>query len=268
MQSALDAGDLRGRLVTPNGPFAGLDVVASTGSTNRDLAARASAAPDRTVLIAEQQTAGQGRMHRQWASPPGTGLYLSILLRPGLPQRALAWLTLLAGVALVRTSRWAGADAVLKWPNDLLLGPEHRKGAGVLAEVVDGAVVLGIGLNVLPLPDDVPLGPGGLAPTSLSGAGAAKLDRVDLAVHLLTECADLEAAFRASGGDAVACGLHNEYLRYCATVGERVRVQITSGDLVGTAIGVDRDGTLLLRDDAGAEHQVSAGDVVHLRAVS
>ncbi len=175
-------------------------------------------------------------------------------------------MTQLAGVALVRTARWAGADAVLKWPNDLLLGPDRRKGAGTLAEVIGDAVVLGMGLNVLPLPDDVPLGPGGLAPTSLADAGATTLDRTEIAVRLLTELDTLEAAWRAAGGDPVAGG-HDSYLACCATIGRRVRVELPDRELVGEATGVASDGSLLVTGDDGAAHQISAGDVVHLGRV-
>jgi BirA family biotin operon repressor/biotin-[acetyl-CoA-carboxylase] ligase len=250
--------------------YAAVDVVPTTTSTNTDLvqAARRGAA-DRTVLIADQQTAGQGRRSRAWTSPPGTGLYLSVLLRPdGVPQAGLSWLTVLAGVALVRTARWAGAAAALKWPNDLLLGAGQRKGAGVLAEAGADVVVLGIGLNILPLPADVPLGPGGLAPTSLAEAGATRLDRTDIAACLLTELDRLERAWRASAGDPEADGVRGEYIGYCATVGRRVRVELPGSTLTGTATGIDVDGSLLLTTDDGTSHSVSAGDVVHLRSVT
>jgi BirA family biotin operon repressor/biotin-[acetyl-CoA-carboxylase] ligase len=252
------------------GRYGTVSVVASTASTNADLVAAANdGAADRTVLIAERQTAGQGRRSRGWASPAGTGLYLSVLLRPeSVPATRLAWLTLLAGVALVRTARGAGAPAALKWPNDLLLGPDHRKGAGVLAEVSGGAVVLGIGLNVLPLPPDVPLGPGGLAATSLADAGATELDRTTIAVHLLTELAGLEDTWRAAAGDPTAGGAYDEYTAYCATVGQHVRVELPARVLTGTGTGIDQDGSLRLRTDDGTTHSVSAGDVVHLRPVT
>lgn len=263
----LDAAALRAALVAPTGPYAALDVVEATGSTNADLAAAArGGGRDRTVLLAELQTDGQGRRSRRWASPAG-GLYLSVLLRPGVPAARFGALTLLAGVALVRTARWAGAQAALKWPNDLLLGPDLAKGAGVLAEADAGAVVLGIGLNVAPLTDEVPSGPGGLAATSLADAGATRLDRTELAVALLTELAALEDAWRAAGGDPVASGLLAEYRVCCATLGRRVRVELAAGELVGTADRLGADGTLVLRADDGAEHPVSAGDVVHLRPV-
>ncbi|HEY1571423.1 MAG TPA: biotin--[acetyl-CoA-carboxylase] ligase [Pseudonocardiaceae bacterium] len=254
------------RLRSLVGTYAAVDVVPSVASTNASLvtAAREGAA-DRTVLIAERQTAGQGRRSRDWASPAGTGLYLSVLLRPGLPAARLSWLTLLAGVAVVRTARWAGAEAVLKWPNDLLLGPERRKGAGILAEVTQDAVVLGIGLNVLPLPADVPLGPGGLAPTSLAEAGATETDPTALAVRLLTELAGLEDTWRRSGGDPAAGGAHEEYTGYCATIGRRARVELPGATVTGTVTGVDPDGGLLLHADDGSDQVFSAGDVVHLR---
>ncbi|HEX3778249.1 MAG TPA: biotin--[acetyl-CoA-carboxylase] ligase [Pseudonocardiaceae bacterium] len=269
----LDQATLRARLLAPNGPYAALDVVERTGSTNTDLAfaARHDAA-DRTVLIAEQQTAGQGRRSRQWTSPPGGGLYLSVLLRPGdVPPVRLSWLTLLAGVALVRVANWAGATgAGLKWPNDLLLGPEARKAAGVLAEVSDqrgNAVVLGMGINVLPLPEDVPLGAGGLAATSFAEAGARQLDRTELAVRLLTELATLDDAWRAADGNPFASGLHEEYRQHCVTFGSRVRVELggISADIEGVASYLEGDGTLVVRTDDGTDHSVSAGDVVHLR---
>lgn len=261
MPTPVDADRLRAAV--PAYPV--IDVVPTTTSTNADLAAAARAgAADRTVLIADEQTAGQGRRSRSWVSPPGAGLYVSLLLRPGVPAARLSWLTMLAGVAVVRTARWSGVDAVLKWPNDLLLGPERRKGAGILAETSGAAVVLGIGLNVLPLPADVPLGPGGLAPTSLADEGAHTLDRTEIAVHLLTELAALETSWRRSGGDPVAGG-YSDYVGYCATVGQQVRVELPDAEIVGTAVDVDLDGHLLVRTEDGAVHPVSAGDVVHLR---
>jgi BirA family biotin operon repressor/biotin-[acetyl-CoA-carboxylase] ligase len=221
------------------------------------------------VLIAEEQTAGQGRQARTWTSPPGSGLYLSVLLRPAeVPGARLSWLTLLAGVALVRTASWAGATgASLKWPNDLLLG--GRKAAGVLAGVgAPNTVVLGMGLNVLPLPVDVPLGAGGLAATSLAESGAIKLDRTAIAAKLLTELAALDDAWRAAEGDAVAAGLYDEYRTSCGTFDQEVRVELNgSSTIEGTAVRLAEDGTLVVRT-SGGEREVSAGDVVHLRATS
>ncbi|HEX7302212.1 biotin--[acetyl-CoA-carboxylase] ligase [Lentzea sp.] len=265
MTTAL-ADALRAKLVAPNGPYAALDVVESTPSTNADLAA-ASDAADRTVLIALEQTAGQGRRGRSWSSPVG-GLYVSVLFRPaGVSPAKLPWLNLIAGLALVRVAQSVGVEAALKWPNDLLLGSSAGKGAGILSEITaDGAVVVGIGLNVAKLPAGVEPAPGGLAPTSLEDQGAAELDREELAFRLLVELAGLEGVWRKNGGDAVESGVLEEYLEHSATVGSRVRVELSGGvQLEGVAQRIEPDGTLTVRAADGLEHGVSAGDVVHLR---
>src|SRR5882762_725474 len=139
---------LRRALVVPDGLWTAIEVRAETGSTNADVAeaARAGAA-EGLVVVAERQRAGRGRQGRQWESPPRAGLAVSVLLRPQTPTGRYGWLPLLAGVALVETVRRLGElDAVLKWPNDLLIA--ERKCAGILAEAAAGAVVVGIGLNV------------------------------------------------------------------------------------------------------------------------
>jgi BirA family transcriptional regulator, biotin operon repressor / biotin---[acetyl-CoA-carboxylase] ligase len=264
MTTALDAEELRSRLVAPNGPYAALDVVESTASTNADLAS--SSAADRTVLIALEQTAGQGRRGRSWASPAG-GLYVSVLFRPDVAPAKLPWLNLIAGLALVRVAQSVGVEATLKWPNDLLLGAGPGKGAGILSEITaDGAVVVGMGLNVAKLPDGVEPAPGGLAPTSLEDQGAAELDRGELAFRLLVELAGLEGVWRKNGGDAVESGVLEEYQEHSSTLGQNVRVELSGGVHVeGTAQRIEPDGTLVVRGTDGVDHGVSAGDVVHLR---
>ena len=265
MPEPLDPDRLRAALI---GPYAQVDVVESTGSTNADLreAARAGG-KDRTVLFAEEQTAGQGRRARYWVSPPRTGLYVSVLLRPDVPPHRIPWITLLAGTALVRTARDLGVDAALKWPNDLLVGPS--KCAGVLAEADDGVVVLGMGLNVAALPDDVPPGAGGLPATSLEQQGATSTDRTEIAIELLRNLAQLDDLWRQERGDPIASGLHAEYRKHCSTLGKRVRIELP-GDrqLIGTAVEVDADGQLVVRADDGTRHSVHAGDVVHLRSAA
>jgi BirA family biotin operon repressor/biotin-[acetyl-CoA-carboxylase] ligase len=165
----LDAATLRDALV---GPWAQLDVVERTGSTNADLMAAAmDGAPDRSVLVADYQEAGRGRLTRNWVAPPGSGIAVSVLLRPeGVPPSRFGWLPLLAGLAVLDTVRaCTDAPSGLKWPNDLLLGTERRKVAGILAEVADPvrpAVVVGIGLNVSAAPPDQP------GATSLAEEGA------------------------------------------------------------------------------------------------
>ena len=266
----IDAGRLRSELT---GSYADIDVVPSTGSTNADLlAAAAGGAPDRTVLIAGEQTAGVGRRARSWASPKGTGIYLSVLLRPREVAFAdIGSLAIVAGLAAMDLTSGLGVDAALKWPNDVLAGPDRGKCAGILAEAVAGdelAVVLGIGLNVSPLGQDVPSAPGGLRPTSLAEHGASTTDRTEIAVRLLAALADRESRWRAARGNLGEAGLLEDYRARCDTLGQEVRV-VLPGDksLIGTAEDVDSSGQLIVVSGDGRRHTVFAGDVVHLRAV-
>ncbi|KAA5833693.1 biotin--[acetyl-CoA-carboxylase] ligase [Saccharopolyspora hirsuta] len=270
----LDGGRLRARLVD-DGPYAALDVVTVTGSTNTDLAAAAGrGAADRTVLIAEEQQAGRGRMQRQWTSPRGRGLFVSVLLRPDVPQSTVSWLPLIAGVALAETvQRTTGVRASLKWPNDLLLGSgeEWLKAAGILGEAVAGpdglALVLGMGINVLQERDELPRGAGGLPATSLAAEGA-EVDREEFAVALLTAFAEADDRWRAASGDVVGSGLLDRYRQLCSTVGQQVRVELGPDEqLRGVATDIDAEGRLVVRAESGRTTAVSAGDVVHVRRV-
>ena len=259
---------LRRALVVPAGPYAALDVVGSVSSTNTVLAAAARAgAPDRTVLIAEHQTAGRGRAARSWVAPARSGLMLSVLLRPTeVPQSRWGWLPLLAGVALCRTvSRLGELPAALKWPNDLLLGAGRGKAAGILAEVLPGpAVVIGIGLNVTLQPDDLPV-PGA---TSLVIEQAGCTDRDPLLRGLLRALDSEVRQWCEHEGDPVASGLREAYQQHCATLGTQVRVELPGqAALMGTAVDVDAGGRLVVLS-GGQRRALSAGDVTHVRAVT
>ncbi|HEX2773532.1 MAG TPA: biotin--[acetyl-CoA-carboxylase] ligase [Micromonosporaceae bacterium] len=272
---------LQRALVTPHGPWRRLVLKAETGSTNADaVAAAISGEPEGLVVVADQQTAGRGRLGRTWISPPRAGLATSVLLRPGqadpgcgwpaAPATSYGWLPLLAGVALVAAvDRLAGLDATLKWPNDLLVA--DAKCGGILAEVVPGgngtppAVVVGIGLNVTLRRDELPTTPTGLPATSLQLAGAEATDRDPLLRALLRELFARYDRWRTAGADPQACGLRDAYLRSCATVGREVRVLLPNGEeLTGTASTVDADGRLVVRA-GGRDRAVAAGDLVHLR---
>jgi BirA family biotin operon repressor/biotin-[acetyl-CoA-carboxylase] ligase len=256
---------LRRALVVPRGPYTALDVVDEAGSTNADLAAAArSGAGDRTVLIAEHQSAGRGRGDRSWQAPPRSGLALSVLLRPAqVPPARWGWLPLLAGVALCEVVADLGqVDATLKWPNDLLLGPRRAKAAGILAEVVGGAVVLGIGLNVSMRAGELPVPQA----TSLAIEGAACTDRELLVGALLRRLDEEVRRWSFRGGDAGASGLREAYRARCSTLGQQVRVELSGhGALLGTAVDIDGEGRLVL-DTRGVRQAVSAGDITHLRA--
>ena len=264
----LDATALRAALVAPAGDWASLDVVSSTGSTNADLmaAARAGAA-DRSVLIAEHQDAGRGRHARVWSSPARAGLSLSVLLRTaGVSLTELGWLPLLTGVAVADAlRRVAQVDVTLKWPNDVLI--DGRKLGGILAEVAstgpEPVVVVGLGLNVSLRADELPVP----TATSLVLASAACTDRGPVLRAVLRELATREHAWRAVGGDPIRSGLVADYRARCSTLGRDVLVTLPQDRaLAGRAVDIDESGRLLVRDEAGTEHAVGAGDVTHLRA--
>ncbi|GGM32349.1 biotin--[acetyl-CoA-carboxylase] ligase [Dactylosporangium sucinum] len=254
---------LRRALVVPGGFWTDLRVVEETGSTNADVAALASeGAPEGLVLVAERQTAGRGRLGRQWESPPRAGLALSILLRPPVPPSRLGWLPLLAGVALAESvRRVARLDAYLKWPNDLLLQGD-RKTAGILAEGVGDAVVIGIGLNTTLREHELPRPHA----TSLALAGAASADRDPLLRALLRSFQEVYRQWCDAAGDPSASGLREAYLFHCGTIGRRVNATLPGGtSLTGIATGIDDDGRLQVTDALGVVRAVAAGDVVHVR---
>jgi BirA family biotin operon repressor/biotin-[acetyl-CoA-carboxylase] ligase len=272
-ENNLDVLSLREQLVAPNGPYAALDLVASTGSTNADLLAAADdGAADRTVLIADEQTEGRGRRSRTWASPPGSGVYLSVLVRPSnVPPARLGTLSLVAGLALMHAAQQtAEIDAVLKWPNDLLVGADRTKAAGVLSEVVPDAAgqaaVVGVGMNITAPPEGAEAGPGGLAPGSFAEAGAKVTDRTALTASFLRAFVEMEAAWRLNDGDVERSGVLTGYREACGTIGQRVRAELPDGAaLTGVAVDVDAEGQLLIKLDDGTPKAVSAGDIVHLR---
>jgi BirA family biotin operon repressor/biotin-[acetyl-CoA-carboxylase] ligase len=254
----LDATRLRAAL-EPR--WARVDVVAATGSTNADLLAD-GAAPDRSLLVAEHQIAGRGRLDRTWTSPAGAGLTFSALFRPRVPVVQWSWVPLLAGVALAEAVRaHTGVDAVLKWPNDLLVA-DGGKLAGVLVQTAGDVVVVGIGLNVDLDGDELPAP----AATSLRLAGAGPADRTALLVDIARALDTRVAHWAENAGDAEASGLARSYRSLCTTLGREVRVEL-AGDAVvtGEAIDVDAAGRLVVRDNLAGARSIGAGDVAHVR---
>jgi BirA family biotin operon repressor/biotin-[acetyl-CoA-carboxylase] ligase len=256
----LSGAALNRALTRSGGLWREVQVVQQTGSTNADLAKRAGE-PEGAVLIAEDQTAARGRLDRRWTAPPRSGLTMSVLLKPaGVPVAHWGWIPLLTGVAAARAAaEVSGLEVRLKWPNDLLI--EDRKLAGILAERAGDGVVVGIGLNVTLRTEELPVP----AATSLAIAGARSTDRDTLLRAVLRELETWYTRWREAGGDAMACGLHAEYVRQCATLGRRVRVELPAGKaLLGEAVGIDREGRLTVAGPEGPV-QVGAGDVVHVR---
>lgn len=252
------------------------DVLESIDSTNSELIRRTSSGdePDFSVILSTGQTAGRGRLGRQWIAPKGKTIAVSVLLRPTLPAGEpldvdhFGWLPLIAGVAMA-----TAVEAViprhrvgLKWPNDVQV--DGLKVAGLLAELAPtgDAVVIGAGLNVSIGADELP------TPTStsleLSGASLEgdELADVTLAAFLRT-LRTLYTEFVRLGADAEASGIHQAVTESCTTLGQQVRVDLPGGEnLYGTATGIDRSGRLEVRRSSdGHTVTVAAGDITHLR---
>jgi len=230
--------------------------VAKTESTNADLAAAArDGAPEGTVIVADHQTAGRGRLDRTWEAPPGSGLVMSALVRPDqLDPASWPWIPLMTGVAVADAVREAGLEPSLKWPNDVESG--GRKLAGILVERVetpDGpAAVIGIGLNVAMTSDQLPVP----TATSLSLEGSAAT-RDDVLADVLS---GLAARYELLLSDTEA--LRAAYVSACGTVGMNVSVSLPDGStLTGPATDVDTHGRLIVDG-----RPVTAGDVIHVRA--
>lgn len=256
----LSQRSLAAALLSSGSVWTSLRVVQRTGSSNADLLAEAGrGAPAGQVLIAEQQTAGRGRLDRRWESPPRSGLTVSFLLRPAVPKARWSWLPLLTGVALLQAvSRLAAIEAELKWPNDVLV--EDRKLAGILATMTGDAVVIGFGLNVHARSSELPAGA-----VSLTGLGAACTDRDPLCRAILRRVAEWYQAWLQADGDPAGCGLLAAYTERCGTIGHFVRAEVMGSDpVLGTASGIDSDGRLVLATDAG-DVVIAAADVTRVR---
>ncbi len=234
----------------------------TTGSTNdvaRDMAA--NGAPEGTLVLAETQTAGRGRLARRWLAAPGTCLLMSLLLRPPIPPAAAFGLTILAGIATARAvQRLSGLPCRLKWPNDVQVN--GRKLAGILCEMsasddrLDWAV-LGIGLNVNLDPAAYP--EIAATATSLSHALGRPLPRLPLLAALLEE---LEADYGRFLAEGLA-PLRAEWRDKLVTLGQQVSFE--GGLYEGRAEDVDEDGALLLRRAGGELVRITVGDAVPLR---
>ncbi len=256
---ALRESGLRRDLAGPGLPWRELRVVASTGSTNADLvaAARVGEEPG-LVLVAEEQTAGRGRLDRAWSAPRGAGLTFSVLVRPTVEPSLWGWLPLLAGLGVAGpVSRVCELDVALKWPNDLLLG--ERKLGGILAERVGDQVVIGVGLNVSLRPHELPLPQA----TSLEIEGSVVVDRETVLRAVLRGLAQRLDGFDGTPGALESA--RSDYRARCATLGREVRAELPGGRVVeGLAADVDHVGRLLVEVGDGLV-AVGAGDVLHVR---
>lgn len=253
----LDAEELKSRWARPQVHVHGL--VDSTNCRARALAE--SGAPAGTIVLADAQSAGRGLARRQWHSPAGSGLYVSVLLRPGrVPNPQL--IPLLAGLGAARAVERSavGVSVGLKWPNDLIVG--DRKLGGVLSEGswagnTPAWLVVGIGINVHMQPDDFPEALRGVA-TSLDAAAGRRVSRLALADSVISEieagCNELPERLE---GDLMERFARRDWLRGRPCVVEHAGGKKTRG----VAAGVAPDGALLLRPEIGEPIAVTSGRI-------
>ncbi|MBQ2136688.1 MAG: biotin--[Selenomonas sp.] len=217
-------------------------------------------AEEGTVVVAESQTGGKGRLERQFFSPKGKGIWFSVVLRPKfLPQEAPKC-TLLAAVAVARAMTEFGLKPGIKWPNDLLY--DNKKLVGILTEMsaeMDGInyIVIGIGINVNIAPEEFPEELRSVA-TSLSQMKGANLPRVKFLQAVLRALDDLYAKVQVEGFAPVL----KEWRQYSITLGQEVKViGVRDGEVYyGKAVDIDDEGALLV-DTAEGRQRVLAGDV-------
>jgi BirA family transcriptional regulator, biotin operon repressor / biotin---[acetyl-CoA-carboxylase] ligase len=259
---ALDGRALTAALTRDDGLWRSLEVVDEIGSTNAELVAAAvREAPEGTVLVAEHQVSGRGRLDRVWTSPPRAGLTVSFLLRPDVPAARRGWLPLLTGVALAESvAEVTGVLPSLKWPNDLL-ARDGRKLAGILAESSGTAVVVGTGLNVSTTAAELPD-----TGTSLERVTGGTVDRATLLLAFLRAVERRYKRWVDALGDPVSSGLAQDYLAWSSTVGATVAVDLPDGTVLdGVAQAVDWDGRLVVAT-AGGTIELASGDVRHVRS--
>jgi BirA family biotin operon repressor/biotin-[acetyl-CoA-carboxylase] ligase len=264
----LDVRALRETLLTPTSHWAALDFFDSVDSTNLEALRR----PDPwRVVLTDHQSAGRGRLARQWEAPPCTSIAVSCVVpigdRGGADRSELGWVPLLAGLAMsTALSEVAGVRALLKWPNDVLAGAADdederlRKVCGVLCQSAgDELVVVGAGVNVDQEREELPVD----TATSLRLCGS-DAPREGIIERYLMNLRDRTEAWRA-GGPAME-GQRADYRSRCTTVGRFVDLHQPGGAVVrGTATGVDDQGRLVV-DEPRGRRPYAAGVVVHVRA--
>ncbi|WP_251331024.1 biotin--[acetyl-CoA-carboxylase] ligase [Haloplanus pelagicus] len=220
-------------------------------STNDRARERAVEGATDRLVVAGEQTGGRGRLDRAWASPPG-GVYASLLVRPDRPPAHVPIFTLAAAVAVTRACREAEVDAVIKWPNDVLVAGSERKLAGVLTEMEGEAdrvswLIVGVGANVDVAASDLP----GTATSVRAEGGVADRRRF---------CQRVVETFHGLDPDEVLPAWRD----HAVTLGRAVRVETPGGTVEGKAVDVESPGALVVRTDDG-ERTVHAGDCEHLR---
>jgi BirA family transcriptional regulator, biotin operon repressor / biotin---[acetyl-CoA-carboxylase] ligase len=241
------------------------DSVSSTNSLAMELASQGCV--EGTIVIADSQTTGKGRLGRSWISPPAKNLYMSIVLRPEISPRDATALTLLSAVACASAIRRNSSIALsIKWPNDLIIG--RRKIGGILTEIkadIDriNYAVVGIGINVNMSAEEMPDDIKDLA-TSLMIERKEGISRTELAADVIMEFDRWYGLLMTEGKKVII----DEWLAMSSTIGKLVHVATGDRSFEGVAEGIDDEGLLIVKQDDGTYRKVSAGDVTMVRTKS
>jgi len=238
------------------GPIHHFDSLPSTNDLAKELGSKDAA--EGSLVVAESQTKGRGRLGREWDSPPAAGLYVSLLLRPLLPPTEMPQITLTAAVAVVRAlRRSAGLTPGIKWPNDLLV--DGKKLGGILTEMETESdrirhLVVGLGLNINNREFPPPLN---LTATSLVLATGSSISRREILQAWLEEFEALYDLFLNRDFEAIL----DEWRSYNVTLGQTVTVRQGPKEISGLALDVAGDGALLLRQETGEVIRVTSGEI-------
>ncbi|MED4581374.1 biotin--[acetyl-CoA-carboxylase] ligase [Brevibacillus choshinensis] len=234
------------------------DEVQSTQPLAHEAAARG--AEEGTLVLAEQQTGGKGRLGRQWHSPKGTGIWMSLIIRPAIPLPKTPQMTLLTAVSVARTIREeTGLPVKIKWPNDIFIG--DKKVCGILTELNAESdrvnyLVIGIGVNANSVAEDFPQELAEIA-TSLRIESGEQVKRVRFIQQFCRFFEEEYDYFLQNGFERVKA----EWEANSYTIGRWVNVQTISQKLEGRAIALDDEGVLMVQDQAGDIHKVYSADV-------
>ena len=239
-----------------------IDYYASCSSTQTlAYAAAQSGAPDGTLVVAEEQTAGKGRLSRPWDSAAQKGIWMSLIVRPSLMPQQAPQMTLVAAVAIVRAIEIvAGLEAAIKWPNDILI--DGKKMTGILTELQSEpdrvkAIILGIGMNVNQEEEDFPVELKEIA-TSLKIASGKHIDRAKLIAEILGFIELYTKMYEKHGFGPIKLLWEG----YSNTAGKRIRAVMLNETIEGTALGISDDGLLELQLDDGSVRGIYSADIV------
>ncbi|MEW4306973.1 biotin--[acetyl-CoA-carboxylase] ligase [Rossellomorea marisflavi] len=234
------------------------ETVGSTQKVAHELAA--NGAPEGTLVIADEQTDGRGRLMREWHSSKGTGVWMSLILKPLLPPQKAPQFTLIAAVAVVQAiQETTGLDPQIKWPNDILIN--GRKATGILTELQAepdkiNSIIIGIGMNVNQTQEHFPDELQSIA-TSYGMEAGRSLSRSDIVQKVLERMEALYELYMAKGFTPIKLMWES----YAVSIGRRITARTINGSIEGYARGITEEGVLQIEDDTGQLHHIYSADI-------